>query len=156
MDMLTLLLAGALIASPDREVHCHEIDFALSVARGDAAAFARFLHPEVRFLGREGERAGRDAFVAQWAPFFADDGPRIEWRPERVMVLHSGTLAVSRGPYRVVSRQNDEIVEQWGEFMSIWEKTDTGWMVIYDVAAQVGITPTDAQRTLLETGACER
>lgn len=154
MLALQLLFAALVTAAPDDEVRCREIDFALSVARQDEAAFAQFLHPEIRFLGREGEKIGREAFVNQWAPFFADDGPRIDWRPERVMVLHRGDLAVSRGPYRVISRQDSETLEQWGEFMSIWEKSEDGWMVIYDVAAQVGITPTDAQIALLDTGAC--
>ncbi|HEX5756612.1 MAG TPA: nuclear transport factor 2 family protein, partial [Arenimonas sp.] len=80
--------------------------------------------------------------------------PRIEWRPESVVLLPDGDHAVSRGPYRVRSMRDGQPVERWGEFMSIWQRGEQGWQVIYDVAARNDLVPSDAQRALLGKGAC--
>lgn len=65
---------------------------------------------------------------------FEKDGPDLIWRPQVIEVLESGDLALSRGPYRLRSRDEDgdEVVE-WGTYNSVWRKNGNGeWHIIFD------------------------
>jgi ketosteroid isomerase-like protein len=141
-----------------RAVTCAEIGFALSVENRDEKAFATFIHPDARFVGG-GISRGRDAVVGAWAPFFEDDGPRLVWRPMIVEVLASGDLALSRGPYRLRTiDENGTLVEQWGTFNSTWQRqADGNWQVIFDAGSPTTVEfPPEIRLHILEpAGACD-
>jgi ketosteroid isomerase-like protein len=141
-----------------RAVTCAEIGFALSVENRDEQAFAEFVHPDARFVSG-GISRGRDAVVAAWAPFFEDDGPRLVWRPMIVEVLESGDLALSRGPYRLRTiDENGTLVEQWGTFNSTWQRQADGhWQVIFDAGSPTTVEfPPEIRLHILEpAGPCD-
>lgn len=82
----------------ERQVRDAETAFADTMARRDLAAFRTFLADEAVFFGKDGAVHGRDAVVADWAPFFEAPKAPFSWYPQTVEVLASGTLAISSGP----------------------------------------------------------
>jgi ketosteroid isomerase-like protein len=161
----TLVLVSLIAAAEEdageqlrRAVACAEIDFALSVEKGDKAAFAGHIHPDARFVGN-GVSRGREAVVDAWSGFFAPGGPRITWRPMIVEVLESGDLALSRGPYRLQAVAEDgSPIEQWGTFNSTWQRQADGqWQVIFDAGSPAAASfPEEVRQLILEPqGACD-
>jgi ketosteroid isomerase-like protein len=159
------LLALAAAAAPDeaseelrRAVTCAEIDFALSVEKGDKAAFAERIHPDARFIG-DGVSRGREAILDAWSVFFSAGGPRLSWRPMIVEVLGSGDLALSRGPYRLQAVAEDgSAIEQWGTFNSTWQRQADGrWQVVFDAGSPAATPfPEEIRQLILEPGsACD-
>lgn len=156
-----LLLSGTAVPEPVvndetlvEQVRCVEIAFAESVANGDVDAFARLVHADARFAG-SGVMRGRDEILRAWAVFFEHDGPAITWRPEVVEVLEQGTLALSRGPYRVQAADADgNVSEEWGTYNSVWQKqADGAWQIIFDAGSPAAEPPPPATRALIEDAA---
>lgn len=149
----TLLLATATAApeGPAREaVRCAETAFSLALEAGDVDRFVSWIDPQARFLGA-GVLHGPEEVRAAWSPFFAPDGPRIAWRPTLVEVLEDGTLALTRGPYRL--REPDGAggwSESWGTFTSVWRLTSEGWRVVFDAGSPESMEPTAEMEALLE------
>jgi ketosteroid isomerase-like protein len=106
VSVLVCLAATAALADLDHDVRCREISFSQSAEVRDIQAFRSFIDADARFVSNEVLRGG-DAIAEAWAVFFTEPGPTIRWRPEVVEVLENGTLALSRGPYRVVSQDTD-------------------------------------------------
>lgn len=149
----SILMAVAAPAASDSTtaVRCAEIAFSDAAESRDKVAFARFLHPDTRFLANRVNR-GPAAVVDAWDSYFKPEGPTIRWRPETVELTEAGDLAISRGPYRVVSVGKDgKPAESWGTFVSVWRLGDDGqWRVQFDTGADHGMTPSDELRALLE------
>jgi uncharacterized protein (TIGR02246 family) len=150
-------LAAAALADVEQDVRCREIGFSKSVETQDEALFASFIDPDARFISGKVDR-GRDTIAAAWTVFFTGDLPSIKWRPQYIEVLESADLALSRGPYRVLNRnEQGEIVEAWGTFNSVWRlNADGEWLVVFDAGSPSRETPSEEQRKLLEAdGGCE-
>ena len=110
-----------------------------------------FLDPEVRFV--TGRISGGPEEVGQgWAGFFKDDGPKMRWRPAIVEVVANGTLAISRGPYRLTHLSDEgEIEHFWGTFNSTWRlNADGEWQVLFDAGGDHGMTPTPEEIEILK------
>jgi ketosteroid isomerase-like protein len=135
----------------EEQLRCREIAFSVSVESRDAARFASFIDSDARFIGAE-VLHGVDAVVAAWAPFFAEAGPRIRWRPQFVEVLEEGNLALTRGPYRMTTiNESGETREQWGTFNSVWRrKPGEAWQVVFDAGSAASAPPAEQVRALLE------
>ena len=133
------------------DMRCREIGFSHAAEQRDIEAFRSFLDADARFASN-GVLRGPDEIAAAWSVFFEDGGPSIKWRPQVVEVLEDGRLALSRGPYRVVSlNEEGEAVEQWGTFNSVWRLHDDGaWRVVFDAGSPVATPPDDATRALLD------
>jgi uncharacterized protein (TIGR02246 family) len=153
IGVLTALAVPAL-GDLENEVRCREIGFSKSVETQDHESFASFIDPDARFVGGKVDR-GRKAIAEAWTVFFTGDLPTIKWRPQFVEVLESGDLALSRGPYRVIDRnQEGEITESWGTFNSVWRRNADGeWLVVFDAGSSADKAPGDEQRSLLESDA---
>jgi uncharacterized protein (TIGR02246 family) len=153
--LLILVLSATTAATPTDDVRCREIAFSLSAEHRDADGFVAFIDPDARFIGSSAMR-GVEQIVEGWQVFFADDGPTIKWRPQFVEVLEDGTLALTRGPYQMISTDDEgNSVEQWGTFNSIWRLHDDGeWRVVFDAGSPSNEAPTDEQREILES-TCE-
>ena len=69
-----------------------------------------------------------------------------------VEVLEDGKLALTRGPFRVVSEDEDGIEsERWGTFNSVWRlQPDGGWKVVFDAGSPASERPADDVRALLD------
>ncbi len=115
-----------------RDVTAAEIAFAKTMADRDFVAFQTYIADEAIFMAGTKPLRGRDAVAAAWMPFFAAPTAPFAWKPDRVQVLDSGTLAKSSGP--VVSP--DGKVSQ--RFNSIWRLgADGRWRVIFDEGSPV-------------------
>jgi ketosteroid isomerase-like protein len=143
--------ASAAPASEVDQVRCAEIAFSRSVETGDWEAFAGLIHPRARFTGWEA--SGPEEVTARWRDAFGSDARRIRWRPRSVEILEPGALALSRGPYRVVSRTAEGEAESWGSFNSVWSRTEEGWRVVFDIGSE-GIEEGDRELLLAETTGC--
>lgn len=150
LSLLMLLAPVPALADAEQAVRCAEIAFSLSAERQDLEAFKSAIDPDARFIGEEVLR-GREAIAAAWSPFFAADGPRIAWRPRFVEVLGSGDYALSRGPFRLESRDEDGAVRvRWGTFNSVWRHSGDGhWRVVFDAGGPATESPTEETKALL-------
>lgn len=146
-----ILLATSVDASPADEVRCREIGFSLAAEARDGERFVSFVDQDARFVGVNVSR-GPDEIGAAWAVFFDPDGPEIKWRPQYVEVLEDGALALSRGPYRLITRDDQgKESEHWGTFNSVWRLNSDGvWRVVFDAGSDATETPDDDKRALLD------
>ena len=160
LAMFLLLAIPAIPALADHEqtVRCREIGFSKSVEVQDRELFTSFIDPDARFVGSAVSR-GREAIADAWAVFFTADSPAIKWRPQIIEVLDAGNLALSRGPYRIIDKDDQgETRESWGTYNSVWRlNADGDWLIVFDAGSAPDETPTDEQRDLLESDAgCDR
>lgn len=104
-----------------------ETAFARTMADRDFAAFERFLSEEAIFVSGSDARRGKAAVADHWQRFFEDATAPFSWAPETVVVLDSGTLALSSGPV-----WNAEGVRT-STYTSIWRLEAPGeWRIILD------------------------
>ena len=146
-----ILITTSAFADPADEVRCREIGFSLAAEARDGDRFVSFIDHDARFVGSTVTR-GPDEIGTAWAVFFEPDGPTIKWRPRYVEVLEDGELALSRGPYRLIIRddQGGES-ELWGTFNSVWRLNADGiWRVVFDAGSDATETPDDDTRALLD------
>jgi len=153
----SLLLSGILIfpitamADVTDDVRCHEVGFSRSVETKDIAAFQAFIDADARFVSGTVTRGIADISTA-WGVFFSDNAPKMKWRPQFIEVLDDGTLALSRGPYRMIVQGPDgTVTEHWGTFNSVWRKQDDGsWKIIFDAGNESDEAPPEEIRRLLD------
>ncbi len=145
------LMATSALADAGDDVRCREIGFSRSVESRDIAAFKSFIDADARFVS-DGVLRGVPAVAEAWSVFFAPDGPTIKWRPKIVEVLAEGRLALSRGPYRVVSKDAEgNEVESWGTFNSVWRLGDDNeWRVVFDAGSRAAGPTDEATRQFLD------
>jgi ketosteroid isomerase-like protein len=117
---------GQTTAELEEEVRATERAFAGSMADRDLAAFTAHLAEETVFVGAAALR-GRQAVVEAWSRFFQGAQAPFSWEPETVVVLASGTLALSSGPVR------NPAGERVGTFNSVWRRElDGRWRIVFD------------------------
>jgi ketosteroid isomerase-like protein len=70
---------------------------------------------------------GKTAIVAYWQRWYADKEAPFSWRPAKVEVLDSGTLALSTGPVF------DKTGRHVSSYTSIWRLEAPGtWRIVFD------------------------
>lgn len=113
--------------------------FAASVKDRDRDAFLSFIADDAVFVSASTLR-GREAIGAAWAPFFAEDGPVLEWHPVDAEVLDSEGLGITRGPYTLTARRPDgSLASSHGTFFSVWQRQDDGsWKILVDSGSLPG------------------
>ena len=146
-----LIFSAPAMADVENDVRCREIDFSQSVEMQDVTAFRSFIDTDARFVGSSVQRGAEDIATA-WGVFFSDDAPKMKWRPQFVEVLNDGTLALSRGPYRmIVEGEDGALTEYWGTFNSVWRKQEDGvWKVIFDAGNDAAEAPPAETQALLD------
>ncbi len=145
------------LADPQHEVKCREIGFSKSVESQNPEQFRSFIDPDARFVGNSVSR-GIDAIVERWSVFLTAGGPSIKWRPQFVEVLEDGKLALTRGPYKMVTTDEDgTVTEYWGTFNSVWRLNDDGqWHVVFDAGDESEEAPAiDVQGLLDKPDECD-
>ena len=120
-----LLVAGALgaggvLARGDAKGDMTRADteFAAALAVRDRARFRSFLADEVVFF-RPGLIRGGDAFVDGWLPFFAEDGPQMQFGPIEADAASCGDLGYTIGWWQ--RRREGEAAAQ-GHYVTIWKR----------------------------------
>jgi len=148
-----LLMTASALADVADDVRCREIGFSQSAEMRDAEAFTSFIDADARFVGGTVDR-GPQAVTEAWAVFFAENGPAIKWRPQFVEVLEDGTLALTRGPYRMITTDDHDVkTEHWGTFNSVWRlQKDHSWKVVFDAGGASAEAPSDEIQALLDQG----
>jgi ketosteroid isomerase-like protein len=128
-----LMLAGLSgVAADDTDVltqHVFDTEaaFAQTMADRDFNAFNGFLSEEAIFFAGPSPLRGKQAVSDAWAPYFQDPDPPFSWAPETVVVLDSGTLALSSGP--VLNAAGNRVAT----FNSVWRlDPDGSWRIIFD------------------------
>jgi len=155
MRRLTLALiifaSTAALADLTQDVRCREIRFSVSAETRDPEAFVSFIDSDARFVVSSVTQ-GPAAIAESWSGFFSDDGPSIKWRPQFVEVLEDGTLALTRGPYRMITEnENGEKTERWGTFNSVWRlQPDGEWKVVFDAGNAAAEPPAEEVQALLD------
>jgi ketosteroid isomerase-like protein len=110
----------------EQQVREAERAFARSMADRDLAAFGAHIADDAVFIGPTALR-GRPAIVEGWRRFFEGPQAPFSWEPETVVVLESGTLALSSGPVR------DPAGARVGTFNSVWRRGSDGrWSIVLD------------------------
>ena len=155
MIVQLLLLAASLsapVSDAVQEVICAETAFSRAAERRDKEAFLGMVDPDARFVTSSVAR-GHDEIAEAWDFAFREGGTRMRWRPETVEVSSDGALAISRGPYRAISTNQDgSIRESWGTFISTWRRNADGqWRVLFDTGGETDMTPDDNDRAVLST-----
>ena len=97
------------------------------MADRDHGAFKTFLSGETVFFAGKEPLRGSQKVADSWEPYFEDPAAPFSWEPETVVVLDSGTLALSSGPVY------DPSGKQIATFNSIWRLEPGGeWLIIFD------------------------
>jgi ketosteroid isomerase-like protein len=113
--------------SPTEQVFAVERAFARTMADRDLKAFSGFLSDEAVFFSGTTTLRGKQQITEAWATYFAEPAPPFSWDPDQVVVLESGTLALSTGP---VVDPSGKVV---GRFNSIWRLEAPGvWKIVFD------------------------
>ena len=140
---LVLMMACAVTSQkPTREdlrqqVENTERAFAQTMADRDFAAFLSFLSEEAVFFSGETPLRGKQQVTETWKPYYEMQDAPFSWEPERVVVLDSGTLALSTGP---VYDPGGKLI---ATFTSIWRLEAPGkWRIIFDKGNGVCECPT--------------
>ncbi|MDH3745253.1 MAG: nuclear transport factor 2 family protein [Acidobacteriota bacterium] len=108
--------------------------FNQAVETRDRELFASLIDKDATFLGG-GVTQGREAIVAAWAGFFAEERTTVlSWKPHSVEISASGDLAYTIGDYKLSTRGEDGAQKlSTGTYVSIWKRHDDGsWKVVVD------------------------
>ena len=109
-----------------------ELAFAETMANRDFKGFVSFLSDEAVFFSSDKTLRGKNAVADAWKNYFATPEAPFCWKPERVEVLDSGTLALSTGPV------HDPKGKLIGTFTSIWRLEENDhWRIIFDIGNPV-------------------
>ena len=133
LTCLSLLMTCAVSAQePDLEQLRQQVEnteraFASTMSGRDHDAFTSFLSDETIFFSGETPLRGKQQVTDAWKPYFQEPGAPFSWEPQTVVVLDSGTLALSTGPVR------DPDGKQVATFNSVWRLDPDGtWQIIFD------------------------
>jgi ketosteroid isomerase-like protein len=106
--------------------------FAATMADRNFDAFTAFLSDEAIFFAGEKPLTGKQQIADAWKPFFQEPAAPFSWEPQTVVVLESGTLALSSGPVF------DPDGKHVGTFNSIWRLGPDGqWQIVFDKGSDV-------------------
>jgi ketosteroid isomerase-like protein len=123
-----------------QQVEDTERAFARTMADRDHEAFTSFLSNEAIFFAGEKPLRGKQQVADAWKPFFEEPEAPFSWEPQTVVVLDSGTLALSSGPVR------DPGGKQVATFNSIWRLDPGGqWQIVFDKGSDACNCPSQAK-----------
>ena len=114
--------------------------FARTMADRDHDAFTSFLSDETVFFAGETPQRGKQQVADAWKPYFEGPEAPFSWEPETVVVLDSGTLALSSGP---VHNSGGKKVATYN---SIWRREADGqWQIVFDKGSNTCNCPAPAE-----------
>ena len=146
-----LATTSTAFADVSENVRCQEIAFSKSIETQDLTKFMSLIDADARFVSNVVTK-GPEAIAEAWSIFVADDGPKIKWRPQFVEVLTDGELALTRGPYRMVTKdETGQETVHWGTFNSVWRlQADGSWKVVFDAGSRANAAPADEIQAILD------
>jgi len=135
--MILLLTCTVTAQEPDlaqlqQQVEDTERAFAKTMADRDHDAFTTFLSEETIFFSGKTPLRGKQQVADAWSSYYQEAQAPFSWEPETVVVLDSGTLALSSGPVR---NSEGNVV---AGFNSIWRLDPDGrWRIVFDKGNRV-------------------
>lgn len=115
------------LAGLQKQVADTERAFARTMAERDFEGFESFLADEAVFFSGETPLRGKQQVANAWKPYYDQVDAPFSWKPETVVVLESGTLALSSGP--VFNPEGKQVAT----FNSIWRLEAPGeWRIVFD------------------------
>ncbi len=128
------------LAQLQKQVEDTERAFARTMADRDFASFTSFLSDETIFFSGLTPLRGRQQVADTWKAYFEGPDAPFSWEPELVVVLESGTLALSSGPVR------DPSGKRVATFNSVWRLELSGeWRIIFDKGSRDCPPPAPAE-----------
>jgi len=128
----TAVLAQSNLQDLQRQVTETERAFAKTMADRDFEAFVSFLSEETVFFSGLNALTGKQQVADAWKGYYETPDAPFSWEPEQVVVLESGTLALSTGPVRNAEGK------QVASFTSTWRLEESGdWRIIFDKGCEV-------------------
>ena len=104
-----------------------EINFAKTMKDRDFEAFKSFISEEAIFLSGKNIHRGKLQIAELWRGYYEEKQAPFSWKPETVVVLDSGKLALSTGP---VLNEKGELTAY---YTSTWRlESDGVWRIIFD------------------------
>jgi len=100
--------------------------------------FLAFVADDATFGGGTPQQLrGRDAVAKAWAPYFAEGGPTLVWKPVSAKVLVGGDLGYTVGTYaRHAIGPDGKPVTGRGNYLTVWKKqTDGSWKAVFDTGS---------------------
>jgi ketosteroid isomerase-like protein len=143
--MILVMACSVAAQEPDLEqlrqqVADTEREFARTMADRDHDAFTSFLSDETIFFAGKTPQRGKQQVADAWKPFFEGPEAPFSWEPETVVVLDSGTLALSSGP---VHNSGGKKVATYN---SIWRREADGqWQIVFDKGSNACNCPAPAE-----------
>lgn len=141
---LVMIITGTVVLAQtpqelQQQVQKTEQAFAQTMAERDFEGFKSFLADETVFFAGEKPLTGKQAVADAWQVFYQSDTAPFSWSPDQVVVLESGTLALSTGPVY------DPTGKQVATFTSIWRLEAPGvWKIVFDKGCKIcGCSDTD-------------
>jgi ketosteroid isomerase-like protein len=142
--MIALIACTVTAQEPDQEQLQQQVEdmeraFARTMADRDFSAFTSFLSDETVFFAGEKPLRGKQVIADAWESLFQEPAAPFSWEPKTVVVLDSGTLALSSGPVL------DPAGKQVGTFNSIWRLDPGGqWHIVFDKGSNACNCPAQA------------
>ncbi len=113
--------------SLEQQVIQTETNFAKTMKDRNFEAFKSFLSEEAIFLSGKKKHRGKQQIAELWQTYYKDKEAPFSWKPETVVVLDSGKLALSTGP--VLNNKG----ELSAYYTSTWRlESDGVWRIIFD------------------------
>ena len=143
--MILVMACSVAAQEPDLEqlqqqVAGTERAFARTMADRDHDAFTSFLSDETIFFSGETPQRGKQQVADAWKPYFEGPEAPFSWEPETVVVLDSGTLALSTGP--VHNSEGKKVAT----YNSIWRREADGqWQIVFDKGSNACNCPAQAE-----------
>lgn len=110
-----------------QQVRDAEIAFAQTMSDRDFEAFKTFVSEEAVFLSGKTASRGRIQVAESWKEYYQGEEAPFSWRPETVVALGSGNLALSTGP---VFNSAGKLISY---YTSTWRLEAPGvWRVVFD------------------------
>jgi ketosteroid isomerase-like protein len=138
---LTLLPVAAWAGAKEDLIAADSAFAALSVQKGEAAAFLASINDEARLFGAGGEpTVGRKAAEAKYnsEPFKNSNSAKgtLDWKPMEAYASDDGTLGWTNGHWTFTSAPDDkgQRATSHGHYVTIWRKDKSGaWKVEADI-----------------------
>jgi ketosteroid isomerase-like protein len=110
-------------------------DFNQAMADRDLPRFLSYVAEDAKFDAS----VGRDAVGKAWAPFFAPDGPTINWAPVKAESLVAGDVGYTVGAWERHTKDKDaqgRPVVSRGQYLTVWRLQKDGvWRVTFDTGS---------------------
>lgn len=138
--VLTLFPVAAMAGAKEDLIAADKAFAAMSVEKGQAAAFLAYITDDVRLFGAGGEPAiGRKKAEAKYASDeYKNRGAKgtLDWKPFEAFASDDSTLGWTNGHWTFTSAPDDKGVRKTstGHYVSIWRRDKSGaWKVEADI-----------------------